>query len=182
MNRYTKLLTLTLFLVSLTLSLPATAVIAGDGLTDTPSNSQPSVDPIDLGTTDQEDQAAKTRREQYLQDRLNAISKAAQLTEAEQAVVTVELEKYDQVRFKTWREARKIYEEIAKAGSKATDEQYKEGLERLNTINAERDKANSDFINALQQKLSPKKAYLTYEACHRFNVQTSRRLRHSRNN
>ena len=124
-------------------------------------------------------QAPSVEHQQYIQNRLDAIAKAAGLTEDEKAIVAVELKKYDDVRLQTWVETRKIHEDLAALGDKATDKQYRDSLQKLADLSAKRQKASEDFISSITQKLTPKKAYLVHRSYRNFNVNTGRKPRQS---
>ncbi|MBR8765399.1 hypothetical protein IX336_000761 [Porphyromonas levii] len=115
--------------------------------------------------------------QQYAQDRLDAIAKAAELTEEEKAIVGAELKRYDDIRVQTWVETRKVYDEMTQLGDRAADKDYRDSIQKLVDLSAKRQKANQDFITLLTQKLSPKKAYLVHRSYKRFNAYTARKLR-----
>lgn len=118
-------------------------------------------------------------RQQFSQNRMDAIAKAANLTEEEKALVMTELKKYDDIRMQTWVETRKIHDEIAQLGDKATDKHYRDALQKISELNAKRQRANQDFLSSLTQKLSPKKVYLVHRSHRSFNANTGKKLRQS---
>lgn len=115
--------------------------------------------------------------QKYSQNKLDAIAKAAGLTEEEKTIVGAELKKFDDTRLQTWMETRKVHEEIEQLGDKATDKHYRDALQKLANLSAKRQKANQDFISAISSKLTPKKAYLVQRSYRNFNANTGRRLR-----
>lgn len=117
--------------------------------------------------------------QQHAQNRLDAIAKAAGLTEEEKVLVGAELKKYDDIRLQTWVETQKIHDDITQLGDNATDKQYRDSLQKLDELNTKRQKASQDFLSALVQKLTPKKAYLVHRSFRSFNANTGRSLRQS---
>lgn len=126
---------------------------------------------------DQRDGRRALRRDQYLQDRIEAIVEQAGLTADEKTFVESELAKYDEIRISTWQETRKIYDEMEALGDKATDQQYRESLNKLIQLHSDRHTARQNLTKALLSKLGGKKAYLTYEGMNHYNTRVGRGIR-----
>lgn len=116
-------------------------------------------------------------REKYTQERLDAMAEAANLTESELEIVAAELKIYDEARVRTWLETRKIYQEMRRLGDKATEQDYKESLDKLNELGVKWQKASQNFIVTLSQKLGSKKAFLVYMSQRKYNAKAGRNLR-----
>lgn len=136
-----------------------------------------AADSVDLDPKSGEVEQPQSSREKYLKERIEAISKEANLTNEERDLVFAELNKYDNVRLKTWSETRKVYSDISRLGDNAKSEQYLKSYKKLQELTAQHHKASQDFMRALIDKLTPEKAFKVYMSYRQFNTKTGRQLR-----
>lgn len=123
------------------------------------------------------EQQRKKKMHKFQEDRLNYIAEIASLNDDEKAWLDMKLKNFDNERAEIWIEMRKVRAAIDKAGSDVTEQEYTEGLNKLVGLHKKISGLHGELVKALQEKFTPKKAYITFDGIRSYNSRVAKRVR-----
>lgn len=123
------------------------------------------------------EQQRKKKMHKFQEDRLNYIVEIADLNSDEREWLDLELKKFDNARAEVWIEMRKVRSTIEKSGADVTDQKYTECLNNLITLHQKMGEIHERFVKELQNKFTPKKAYITFDGIRSYNDRVAKKVR-----
>ena len=119
------------------------------------------------------------KREKYVSERLETISKEVGLTEEEKTVLKSELLRYDNNRFSHFKKTRQLRKELEKSG--LSDSEYTSLLNQILEAELDRGKETVNLFKRLENKLSPEKRAKVYLSLRSYNGKIGKNIRGNHN-
>lgn len=123
------------------------------------------------------EQQHKKKMHRFQEDRLNYIVNLAGLTSDEKEWLDFQLKKFDNARAEVWIEMRNVRSTIERSGANVSDQKYTECLNTLVALHQKVSDIHEEFVKDLQNKLTPKKAYIIFDGIRSYNNRVAKKVR-----